>query len=90
MRGAPDNTTTRAIGCIVDFVAHGLTYGDDRPVDRWLIQAPIALITYLVLAALPIVFGGVVIEWWALRHEERRTTGNREADTCQGRAPASE
>ncbi|MXN76438.1 hypothetical protein GR157_17050 [Burkholderia sp. 4701] len=81
--------TTRAIGYVVDFVATGL-YGDDRSVDRWLIEAPIALFTYLLLAALPIVSGGVVNEWWDVRHEKAPTPRNRDADASHQRAPVSE
>lgn len=64
LRGAPDNLTSRAIEHIVDLVAHWLAHGDDGVASIGLLQAPIALIAYLLIVGLPPAFGSLMVEWW--------------------------
>ncbi|WJN72259.1 hypothetical protein OH687_39680 (plasmid) [Burkholderia anthina] len=64
LRGAADNTTSAAIERVVNLVAHWLANGDDGVAGIGLLQAPIALITYLLIVGLPTAFGCLVVEWW--------------------------
>ncbi|KWK06059.1 hypothetical protein WM11_11745 [Burkholderia ubonensis] len=66
LRGGPDNGVTKIIGHVVVFVGDWLSHGNKQVADLWFLQAPIALVTYLLLCVLPVAVGGIVIEWWLL------------------------
>jgi hypothetical protein len=73
LTGAPDNPTSRAIERIVDAISHWLAHNDDGVANIVLLQAPIALLTYLFVVALPLVVGFGVIECWLLAQPESRS-----------------
>lgn len=71
--GSPGNPTTEAIGTVVHFVAYRLAGGNEGVADIWLLQAPIAVVTYLLITSVPLVIGCLAIEVWSLRHAVAQT-----------------
>jgi len=68
--GSPGNITTEAIGNIVHFVAYMLAWRNEDVADIWLFQAPIALITYMLIIAVPLIIGCLALEVWEHCHEK--------------------
>ena len=68
--GSPGNITTEAIGNIVHFVAHMIAWRNEDAADIWLFQVPIALITYMLIIAAPLVIGCLALEVWEHCHEK--------------------
>ncbi|RQR26359.1 hypothetical protein DIE23_30140 [Burkholderia sp. Bp9143] len=68
--GSPGNITTEAIGNTVHFVAYVLAWRNEDVADIWLLQAPIALITYLLMTAVPLFIGCLAVELWEMCHEK--------------------
>nr|WP_057929845.1 hypothetical protein [Burkholderia ambifaria] len=68
--GSPGNITTEAIGNTVHFVAYVLAWRNEGVADIWLLQAPIALITYLLMTTVPLFIGCLAVEVWELCHEK--------------------
>jgi hypothetical protein len=72
LRGSPGNFTTELIGTIVHSVAHFIAHGDELVESMWLLQAPIALITYLLITAIPVAVGLAAMEAWTHYREKMR------------------
>ncbi|MDN7683027.1 hypothetical protein [Burkholderia cenocepacia] len=72
--GSPGNITSEAIGTVVHFVAYKLAWGNEEVANIWLLQAPIALITYILINTVPIAVGALAIELWKRRYEELQTS----------------
>ncbi len=73
LSGSPGNITTEAIRAVVHFVAYRLAWGNEGVADIWLLQAPITVITSILIATVPLVIGCLAIEVWSLRHEVVQT-----------------
>ncbi len=71
--GSTGNLTTEAIGTVVHVVAYWLAWGNDGVAGIWLIQAPIAVVTYILISSVPLVLGCLALEVWNLRSEVART-----------------
>jgi len=68
--GSPGNFTTETIGSTVHFVAYVLAWRNEGVADIWLLQAPIALMTYLLMTTVPLFIGCLAVELWELCHEK--------------------
>jgi len=66
--GSPGNITTEAIGNIAHFVAYVFAWRNEGVADIWL--APIAIMTYLLINAPPLILGCLAVEAWELCHEK--------------------
>lgn len=71
--GSPGNLTTEAIGTVVHFVAYRLAWGNEGVAEIWLLQAPIAVITYILIISVPLVIGCLALEVWSLRYQIAQT-----------------
>ncbi|WP_205815004.1 hypothetical protein [Burkholderia sp. Ac-20345] len=79
--GSPGNITTDAIWSVVHFVAYFIASGNEDVANIGLLQAPIALITYLLINTVPLAIGCLAIDVWMLRQEKPRTNGTSTSTT---------
>lgn len=66
--GSPGNVTTEAIGNIAHFVAYVFAWRNEGVADIWL--APIAILTYILINAVPLILGCLAVEAWEFCHEK--------------------
>ncbi|WP_175784873.1 hypothetical protein [Burkholderia ambifaria] len=66
--GSPGNITTEAIGNIAHFVAYAFAWRNEGVAEIWL--APIAIMTYLLINAVPLILGCLAVQAWELCHEK--------------------
>ncbi|HDR8993161.1 MAG: hypothetical protein ACN6QT_06120 [Burkholderia contaminans] len=73
--GSPGNITTEVIANTVHFVAYMLAWRNEDVADIWLLQVPIAFITYMLIIVVPLVIGCSAVEVWQLCHEKGEADG---------------